>query len=217
MNNESSPQYDKSKYLTVSEKTQVNLKVEDSKFIGTAAPCKNREEAELFIKNIKKEFSDATHNVSAFRIFLADEIREFCDDDGEPAGSAGSPILQRIKGQSLLNTAVVVTRYFGGTKLGIGGLVKAYGGTTAEVLQKAVKQELKLYILFYCRGEYDILGDVLSQLEKFSAKIMSNDYKQGKFEVKAEIFIEDWKGLKKNLKTVSGDKIELEIIKNYYR
>lgn len=205
-----------SKYLTISEKSRVNYKVKDSKFIGTALPCDNRSLAENLIEKIKNEFSDASHNAFAFRIFLENEIREFSDDDGEPNDSAGPPILQRIKGEDLLNTAVVVTRYFGGTKLGIGGLIKAYGGTASEALRKAEKKQLKLYNLFYCRGEYDILGDVLAQLEKFSANIKNNNHKQGKFELEAEIYIEIWEDLKQNLKLATGDTVELEVIKNYY-
>lgn len=216
MENNNLSQPENTRYLTISQQARVNFKVEDSKFIGSAAPCSSRSSAENYIEKIKNNYSDASHNAFAFRFFHGNEVREFSDDDGEPSDSAGPPILQRIKGQNLLNVAVVVTRYFGGTKLGIGGLIKAYGGTAGEVLKKAEKKQLKLHNLFYCRGEYDILGDVLAMLEKFSANIIHNDYKQGKFEIKAEISSEKWAELQQNLKTVSGDKIDLEVTKRHY-
>lgn len=108
--------------------------VVNSRFIGTLAPVFSVEEARTFIARIKKEFADATHNVPAYIIGGGNRVTEYCSDDGEPAGTAGRPALAVLRGSGLGDVAVVVTRYFGGTLLGTGGLVKAYTESTQMVV-----------------------------------------------------------------------------------
>lgn len=108
--------------------------VVNSRFIATLAPVFSVEEARAFIARIKKEFADASHNVPSYIIGGGNTVIEFCSDDGEPAGTAGKPALAVLRGSGLGDAAVVITRYFGGTLLGTGGLVKAYTETTQMVV-----------------------------------------------------------------------------------
>lgn len=111
-------------------------KIKGSRFLGCAAPVQTREEAAAFVAGLKREFHDARHVCSAWRLGAGPEDFRF-DDDGEPGGSAGRPILQQIVGHDLQEVIVAVVRWFGGTKLGVGGLVRAYGDAAAQVLEHA--------------------------------------------------------------------------------
>jgi uncharacterized YigZ family protein len=113
---------------------RVKTRVVNSRFIATAGPAFTVEEARAFIDRIKSEFADATHNVPAYLIGHGASVIAHCSDDGEPSGTAGPPALAVLHGSGLGDVAVVVTRYFGGTKLGTGGLVRAYSEAVREVL-----------------------------------------------------------------------------------
>jgi uncharacterized YigZ family protein len=115
--------------------TRVEIKVMNSRFIATMAPVFSVDEAKAFIVRIKAEFADASHNVPAYLIGHGNSVVAHCQDDGEPAGTAGKPALAVLRGSGMGDVAVVVTRYFGGTKLGTGGLVRAYGDSVREVLE----------------------------------------------------------------------------------
>lgn len=110
------------------------LVIQKSRFIGYVKRVETEEEAQAFIQEIKKKHFDATHNCSAYLIGKHDQIQK-ANDDGEPSGTAGIPILEVLKKQQLKDTAVVVTRYFGGIKLGAGGLIRAYGNTTSQAIK----------------------------------------------------------------------------------
>lgn len=120
-------------YKTIRGNARIELKVRGSRFIGTALPVNSKEEAVAELSRIQKEFWDATHNCYAYRL-APDGLQYRFSDDGEPTGSAGKPILFVIQQRDLMDTLVVVTRYFGGTKLGVGGLVRAYSETAAAAL-----------------------------------------------------------------------------------
>lgn len=121
-------------HLIPAREIRVEIKVLNSRFIATVAPVFSVEEAKAFVGRIKAEFSDASHNVPAYLIGHGNSLIAHCHDDGEPAGTAGRPALAVLRGSGLGDVAVVVTRYFGGTKLGTGGLVRAYGDAVREVL-----------------------------------------------------------------------------------
>lgn len=121
-------------YPIPAEETRIEMRVANSRFIATIAPTFTVEEAKEFIQRIKAEYSDASHNVPAFLIGYGKSTIAHCNDDGEPSGTAGRPALAVLRGSGLGDAAVVVTRYFGGTKLGTGGLVRAYGDAVREVL-----------------------------------------------------------------------------------
>lgn len=121
-------------YTIPARQTRVELLIQKSRFIATAAPVFNVDDARHFIAKIKAEFSDATHNVSAYIIGFGQSVIAHSSDDGEPSGTAGRPVLTVLSNCGLGDIAIVVTRYFGGIKLGTGGLVRAYTESAQQVL-----------------------------------------------------------------------------------
>lgn len=125
-------------YLSISGECVTQKVIEKSRFITTSRHVVGEEEAKAFIAEISEKYSDATHNCFAY---IGDNVGNFLrfSDNGEPQGTAGMPMLEVLKNRKIYETAVVVTRYFGGIKLGAGGLVRAYSGCTAENLDAALK------------------------------------------------------------------------------
>ena len=152
-----------SNYRTLHEFGTDEITIEKSVFIGYAKPIKSEEEALEFINEIKKKHKDATHNVWAYTVGKNMNIQRY-SDDGEPQGTAGIPTLEVIKKEDLRDVVVVVTRYFGGTKLGAGGLVRAYtkgaklGLESGKIIYKVMHQEVKVKI------DYTQLGKVQNEL-----------------------------------------------------
>ena len=128
-------------YLVPAEEIRRELVVVNSRFIATLAPVFTVEEAKGFVARVRAEFFDASHNVPVYRVGGGDSVIEHCSDDGEPAGTAGRPALAVLTGSGLGDTAVVITRYFGGTKLGTGGLVRAYSEAVRMVIQDVRRAE----------------------------------------------------------------------------
>lgn len=122
-------------YRIPAEPARVEIEVLNSRFIASAAPAFSVDEARQFIAQIKNEFKDATHNVPAFVIGAGSSTTSHCHDDGEPSGTAGRPALAVLSGSGYGDIVVVVTRYFGGTKLGTGGLVRAYSDAVRAILE----------------------------------------------------------------------------------
>lgn len=122
-------------YKTVEKRARTELTIEKSRFITTVIPCESREEAEAFFDEIRREFKDATHNVPAFVLGNKMELK-WASDDGEPQGTSGPPILKLLESKELTNIALVVTRYFGGVKLGTGGLVRAYTQSAEQAINE---------------------------------------------------------------------------------
>ena len=127
-------------FITLAREARTEQVIERSRFITSASPVTSREEAEAFFAAVKKEFRDATHNVPAF--VIGDRMQlVWASDDGEPQGTAGAPVVKLITGRGITNAALVVTRYFGGIKLGTGGLVRAYTSSVAQCLNACGKAE----------------------------------------------------------------------------
>ena len=149
--------------------------VEKSTFIGYAKPIKSEEEAVEFINEIKKKHKDATHNVWAYTVGETMNIQRY-SDDGEPQGTAGIPTLEVIKKEDLRDVVVVVTRYFGGIKLGAGGLVRAYtkgakvGIEAAQIIQKVKYKEISVTI------DYNQIGKVQNEIMNMGYKIKDTLY-----------------------------------------
>ncbi|MCQ2978437.1 MAG: YigZ family protein, partial [Clostridia bacterium] len=131
---------------TVSKNSESKIEMKKSVFIGTIINVTDEEDAKRKLDELRSKYKDATHNVPAYRIYDASKnmIIEKCSDDGEPQGTSGKPILDLLKHKDMLNTLVVVTRYFGGTLLGTGGLVKAYTDCAKELIENANIVTLKL-------------------------------------------------------------------------
>lgn len=126
-------------FTSVSKEFRHEYIVDKSRFITTISPCTTEEEAQAFIGRINKEFWDATHNCTAYALGPKQE-QQRSSDNGEPSGTAGKPMLEVLKKTGITNVAVVVTRYFGGIKLGAGGLIRAYSHSVAETLRLAPKE-----------------------------------------------------------------------------
>src|SRR5512133_3503069 len=124
----------KNLYPVPSYEVRGEIRVVNSRFISSLAPAGSVDEARAFINRIKTEFADASHNVPIFLIGHGDSVTAHSSDDGEPSGTAGRPALAVLQGSGLGDVVVVITRYFGGTKLGTGGLVRAYSDAVREVL-----------------------------------------------------------------------------------
>ena len=116
--------------------SSVEVKISKSRFLGQVRICRTEDEVRLKLKEVCDQHKQATHNCWAYRVGN-EALREYFSDDGEPAGTAGKPILGAIARQGLTNTLLVVTRYFGGIKLGVRGLIEAYGSTASEVLRSS--------------------------------------------------------------------------------
>ncbi|EQK48168.1 YigZ family protein [Paraclostridium bifermentans] len=150
-------------YKTLHEFGTDEITIEKSTFIGYAKPIKTEEEAVEFINEIKKKHKDARHNVWAYTVGKSMNIQRY-SDDGEPQGTAGIPTLEVIKKEDLRDVVVVVTRYFGGIKLGAGGLVRAYtkgakiGLEAGKIIEKIMYQEVKIKI------DYNQLGKVQNEI-----------------------------------------------------
>lgn len=129
------------RYPVPARETRAEIRVMNSRFIATLAPVFSVDEAKAFVSRIRQEFADATHNVPAYVIGHGATVIAHCNDDGEPAGTAGRPALAVLQGSGLGDAAVVVTRYFGGTKLGTGGLVRAYSDAVREVIMATPRAE----------------------------------------------------------------------------
>lgn len=151
-------------YRTLSGRGRARFVVEGSKFIGHAIRAECVDAAEAFLDEIEDEHEKATHNVPAYRV-RADPFREYANDDGEPSGSAGKPILSVLQGRDLENVAVVVTRYYGGTKLGVGGLVRAYTRAASDAVDAAGIVDRLPHERVSLVVEYDDSGTVRSILK----------------------------------------------------
>lgn len=150
-------------YKTLHERASDEFVVEKSVFIGHAMPVKTEEEARAFVDEMKHKYKDATHNVWAYTIGESMNIQRF-SDDGEPQGTAGIPTLEVIKKEDLRNVVVVVTRYFGGVKLGAGGLVRAYTKGAKIGLEAAKIVEKNPFTQVDISLDYTLLGKMQNEL-----------------------------------------------------
>ncbi len=163
-------------YKTIKTIVEAELKEKGSRFICRAKPVSTRDDAENYISSMNQQYYDATHNCYAYNIGCGkDNISRF-NDDGEPAGTAGKPILKAITSRHLTDIVVVVTRYFGGTKLGTGGLVRAYGGAAILALDKTdiIVKFLKTNINILYNYQFSNL--VRNLINKYKADIVATEY-----------------------------------------
>ena len=192
-------------FITIKENTQTEIVVKKSKFICNLIKIETQEEAENIIKQIKKKYHDARHNCIAYRVIENEKIIEKSNDDGEPSGTAGAPMLNILQKNNLCNILAIVTRYFGGILLGTGGLVRAYSDATIEAIENSEKvekclgQEASVEIdynnlenfKYYCRKNNIFIKDTI-----FSTTIIC------KIEIEDENtkrLLEDFKAKKVNL------------------
>lgn len=157
-------------FFTINDEGCSEQTIQKSRFIGYAKNVENEKEAQKFIQVIKKKHYDARHNCYAYIIGEHDEIQK-SNDDGEPGGTGGVPILEVIKMRELKNTVIVVTRYFGGIKLGAGGLIRAYSSTASQTLDAVEIIQRKLVQNYEVKIDYSFLGKIQNDIKDIGALI----------------------------------------------
>ena len=201
-------------YFSISGRLVTEKVIEKSRFITTSQHVESEEEAKAFVEEISKKYFDATHNCYAYICDTLGNLLRF-SDDGEPQGTAGMPMLDVIKNKNLRQTAVVVTRYFGGIKLGAGGLVRAYSGAVAENLAQAQK-------VVYCNcneREYVVGYSQVDVCTRYFAEnecmLISTQYQN---DVKFVVVTKDCntESFEKGLTNRLNGKITINALKSYY-
>jgi uncharacterized YigZ family protein len=165
-------------YLTPLRQNRARFTVQGSKFIATIAPAASEDAARAVIEAVNGEFPDATHHAYAYRIGSGGEILERASDDREPSGTAGPPMLQVMQGKNISDAVVIATRYFGGVKLGVGGLTRAYRDCARVAISEAdlfLKEPLINYRL---KTSYEDYGAVTRLLESNEGKLVSVSYSE---------------------------------------
>jgi len=201
-------------YLSVNGECRTRKTIEKSQFITTARHISSEEEAQNFIAEMRKKYADATHNCYAY---VADRLGNCLrfSDDGEPSGTAGMPILDVIRNKKLYETVVVVTRYFGGIKLGAGGLVRAYSGCASENLGASQKV---LYEMC-CQSEYTVGYQSVDTLLRFFAE-KSADIIESRYENEVTFVVAVKKSeeqeINANLINRLNGKVSIKKLKEYY-
>lgn len=163
-------------YHTLMNPISNEIKVKGSRFIGHAGPVQNQEEAVSFLNRMIKAYHDASHHCYAYRLGIGSQSLFRYSDAGEPTGTAGKPILKTIDGRSLCNVICVVVRYFGGTKLGTGGLSRAYASCANQTLEMGVIQTCFLTRRFQIKFDYNDTGPVMTVISNFQGEIVESHY-----------------------------------------
>lgn len=196
------------KYRTVYEGGKGEIIEKKSRFIAHTAHVESEEEALDFIEHIKKEYWDARHNCHAFIVGLGQETAR-CSDDGEPAQTAGKPMLDVLMGRELKNTVVVVTRYFGGTLLGTGGLVRAYSAAVQEGLSNSTVIEKYLCQRVHIGMDYTCLGKIQYLTAQMSLMTIDTLYTDA-VEMQVLVPDDDWRQFEKKVTEATGAKAHIK-------
>ena len=203
-----------STYKTLHEFGMDDIIIDKSTFIGYAKPIKTEEEAIEFINKIKKKHKDATHNVWAYTIGKTMNIQRY-SDDGEPQGTAGIPTLEVIKKEDLRDVVVVVTRYFGGIKLGAGGLVRAYtkgakvGIDAAKVIEKVMYKEVRIKI------DYNQLGKIQNEIMNMNYFVKDTIYEDN-VEIIVYSRLDEVEALTDRMIDITSATADINIGENFY-
>ena len=199
------------RYRIPAKKTRAEIQVSNSRFITTATPVFCVEEARAFIHEVRQEFPDASHHVPAFLIGYGQSVTAHCSDDGEPSGTAGRPSLAVLQGSGLGDIAVIVTRYFGGTKLGTGGLVRAYTDAVKAVLEilpvaEKVPTHTAMLVIPYALYEQTKL-----MIQNHHGKILDEEFGSD-ITITIQFMVDHYEPFNHKLLELSQGKIQAEII-----
>jgi uncharacterized YigZ family protein len=188
-------------------------RVVNSRFIATLAFVLSVEDARAFIARIKKEFADASHNVPAYIIGGGNTVTEYFSDDGEPSGTAGKPALAVLRGSGLGDVAVVVTRYFGGTLLGTGGLVKAYTESTQMVVN-AVERGRRIPVhVAMVAIPYNFLERIRLVVGRQNGEILDEDF-AGDITLTMQFPVDSFDAFQAELRELSAGMLRAEVIES---
>ncbi len=198
-------------HLVPAQEARTEFKVANSRFIATIAPVFSVDEARTFISRIKKEFADATHNVPVYLIGHGASVIVHASDGGEPSGTAGRPALAVLRGSGLGNVAVVITRYFGGTKLGTGGLVRAYSNAVRYVLEEVPRARQVATHTLLISLPYSLFERVRLVVQAHQGQMLEEDF-AADVTLSVRLALEDWPSLQATLRDLSHATIEAEIV-----
>lgn len=196
-------------FFTIQSPAEGSYKEKGSKFLAYAYPVTSEEEIKAALDALKKKYFDARHHCFAF-VLGADKTRYRAFDDGEPNHSAGDPILGQIRSKNLTNVLVVVVRYFGGTKLGVGGLISAYKIAAEEALNHAVIIECEVMAPVELHYSYNATPEVMRMVKEFDIALLSQQFNEGG-ELKGEVRLRDLPRLLEKIQLLKalGNQIQL--------
>jgi len=183
----------------------------NSRFIATLAPAFSIDEARAFMARIRKEFADATHNVPVYIIGGGNTVTEYFSDDGEPPGTSGKPALAVLRGSGLGDAALVITRYFGGTLLGTGGLVKAYTESAQLVVNTVGRGERVPVNVVMLAIPYNLLERVRLLSTRHHCEILGEDF-AGDITLTIQIPVSEFNGFQLGVRELSAGKLQAEVI-----
>jgi len=198
-------------YPVPAQEIRRELTVANSRFISTLAPVFSVDEAKAFILRIKAEFPDASHNVPLYIIGHGDSETAHCSDAGEPSGTAGRPALAVLRGSGLGDVAVVVTRYFGGTKLGTGGLVRAYSGAVRVVVESVPRAEKVLTHTIMLVFPYTYLERVRLLVASLAGTVLDEEF-TADVTLTARITVEKLPAFQASISDLTKGKVQAEVI-----
>jgi uncharacterized YigZ family protein len=198
-------------YPIPAREARTEIQVVNSRFISTAAPAFSVDEAKAVIARIRREFADATHNVPAFLIGHGTSVIAHCHDDGEPSGTAGRPALAVLRGSGLGDVVVVVTRYFGGTKLGTGGLVRAYGDAVRAVLDILPRAEKVPTHTVLIATPYSLFERIRLAVGEHGGQILDEGF-AADVTVTAQFAVDDFPAFQASLQALSSGSLQAEIV-----
>jgi len=189
---------------------EVELRFKNSRFIGTAGRAGSVAEARAFIGEIRRTYPDASHHVYAYSVGYGASVTHGMSDDGEPSGTAGRPVLAVVQGAGLGDVVVVVTRYFGGTKLGTGGLVRAYTRTAQQVLAETPRQEKVHRVRYQVALAYDQYLPCRKILEMEEATVDEELFGE-KVELRGAVREDSFESLRSTLLEATSGRVELKV------
>jgi uncharacterized YigZ family protein len=198
-------------YRTVAGRGESAFGVRGSEFLGHVAPAETVEAAESFVATVREEYDDATHNVPAYRVrpgVGGDILREYESDDGEPSGSSGKPALNVLVQREVENAVAVVTRYYGGTNLGVGGLARAYSRGVKEAVDDAGVVTERPHRRVEVVVDYDDSGDVRSLLESAGVEFEATYDERVTFSVR--VAVADAPGLLDRVRSATSGRAEID-------
>lgn len=193
-------------YLTIEKPAETIFKDKGSKFLAFAYPVENDQQVKEILARLKKEHHTANHHCYAYRLG-ADKLNFRANDDGEPANTAGRPILGQLQSNDLTNVLIVVVRYFGGTLLGVSGLINAYKTSAADAIKASVIIEKQIMFSYTLRFPFEQLNEVMKLLKQLDAKI-SNQQFDTDCEIGFSIRKANSEQCEEKLKKIEGLKLE---------
>jgi uncharacterized YigZ family protein len=199
------------RYPVPAEEIRREMIVMNSRFIATLAPVFSVDEANAFISRVKAEFADASHHVPVYMVGYGGSVTAHCSDAGEPPGTAGRPALAVLSGSGLGDVAVVVTRYFGGTKLGTGGLVRAYSDAVRMVVESVPRAEKVLTHTSMAVIEYTHFAQVRLLVAANQGQILDEDF-GADVTVTARFAVEHFPAFQAALSELTNGRVQAEII-----